>query len=153
MCCFCWTHRERLHPRLLLRHRDQFYWWLPSWNPVPSNIWAANSFAPEAEPELHTPVAQLLQGKLPVSPGCWEWGFCWGKLQENTCFSDAIVISSGCLTPSGQKGQRMGCGRGVVDAHRGGTCWELPQVMQFGLVAPSKGRNGVSTDKSPCTIW
>lgn len=101
MCCFCWTRQERLHPRFLLRHRDQFYWWLPSWNPVPSNIWTANSFAPEAEPwdglscthQWHSCCRESSLSALD------SWNECSAEVnwQRTSCFSDAIAISSWLL--------------------------------------------------------
>lgn len=108
MCCFCWTRRESFHPRFLHRHRDTFYWWLPSWNPVPSNIWTANSFVPEAEPwdglscthRWHSCCRESFLSALDA------WNKCSAEVnwQRTTCSSDAIAIPSGCLTSSALPG-------------------------------------------------
>lgn len=61
-----------------------------------------------AWPELHTPVPQLPQGNL---PGCLDQCSELNR-QRTPSFSDAIAISSGCLTPPGlpQGRKSMGCG-------------------------------------------
>lgn len=144
MCCFYWTHRERFHPRFLLRHRDQFYWWLPC-NPAPSELQTALFLMQSVGwPELHTPVAQLLQGKLPVSPGGWT-SACWGKMAKNHlfqwCFCNFQWLFDSSRAALGEKRQSRDVGGkwGVVT---GGT-W--PRWCSLG----SKQRqDGVTTDKS-----
>lgn len=155
MCCFHWTHRERFHPRFLLRHRDQFYWWLPC-NPTPSELQTA-LFLMQSHGmawAAHTS-GTATAGKASCQPWRLEQVLAEVKWQRTTCFRDALAISSSCLTPPGLPWGR----KGRAGMWEGSEGWSQGGLAPDDAVwAPSKGRMVLPLTNHPgnwlgFTIW
>lgn len=163
MCCCCWTRREIFQPRFLLRHRDQFNWWLLGRNHIASDIWTANSFVSETELLDGPSSAQLLRGKLCIlhGAGCLDSVLSHANGHSPACFCGATAVYSGCLTPAGLPGEGRAAHE-VWERSGGWSQWsDVREAAQDDAVwAPGshvclqeQAAVGVSTDGQSCTIW